>query len=45
MSRGMTVEQVHAARPTRDFDTRYGKTTGAWTTNMFVEAVYQSLKK
>lgn len=45
MSRGMTVEQVKAARPTRDFDTRYGKDTGAWTTSMFVEAVYQSLKK
>jgi len=45
VSRGMTVEQVKAARPTRDFDTRYGKDTGAWTTSMFVEAVYQSLKK
>jgi hypothetical protein len=45
IARGMTVEQVKAARPTRDFDTRYSKDTGAWTTNMFVEAVYQSLKK
>ena len=45
ISRGMTVEQVQAARPTRDFDTRYGKETGAWTTSMFVEAVYHSLKK
>jgi cyclase len=45
ISRGMTVEQVKAARPTRDFDTRYGRETGAWTTSMFVEAVYQSLKK
>jgi len=45
ISRGMTVGQVQAARPTRDFDTRYGRDTGAWTTNMFVEAVYKSLKK
>ena len=45
ISRGMTIEQVKAARPTRDFDTRYSKDTGAWTTSMFVEAVYQSLKK
>ena len=45
MSRGMTVDQVQAARPTRDFDTRYGRETAPWTTSMFVEAVYHSLKK
>jgi glyoxylase-like metal-dependent hydrolase (beta-lactamase superfamily II) len=45
MRRGMTLEQVKAARPTRDYDTRYGKETGSWTTDMFVEAAYQSLKK
>jgi hypothetical protein len=41
----MTLEQVKAARPTRDWDARYGRDTGDWTTSMFVEAVYQSLKK
>ena len=41
----MTLEQVKAARPTMDFDGRYGSTTGAWTTDMFVEAVYQSLQE
>jgi len=45
MSRGLTLPQVHAARPTRDFDNRYSRNTGAWTTERFVEAVYQSLKK
>ena len=45
IERGMTLEQVKAARPTRDYDTRYGKNTGAWTTDMFVEAAYQSLRK
>jgi glyoxylase-like metal-dependent hydrolase (beta-lactamase superfamily II) len=40
---GMTVQQVKAARPTRDFDGRYGSTTGPWTTDMFIEAVYRSL--
>lgn len=45
IKKGMTLEQVKAARPTRDWDTRYGKETGAWTTSMFVEAVYQSLRK
>lgn len=41
----MTLEQVKAARPTRDYDGRYGKDSGAWTTDMFVEAVYESLRK
>jgi cyclase len=45
IGKGMTVEQVKAARPTRDYDPRYGKTTGPWTTDMFVEAAYASLKK
>ena len=40
-SKGMTLEQVKAARPTMDFDGRYGSTTGPWTTDMFIEAVYQ----
>ena len=41
--KGMTLEQVRAARPTLDFDGRYGSTTGAWTTDMFVSAVYRTL--
>jgi hypothetical protein len=40
---GMTLEQVIAARPTLDFDGRYGTTEGEWTTDMFVAAVYESL--
>ena len=40
---GMTVEQVKAAKPTRDYDPIYGTSTGNWTTDMFVEAVYKSL--
>jgi cyclase len=40
---GMTLEQVKAARPTRDYDPRYGSTSGFWTTENFVEAVYRSL--
>jgi glyoxylase-like metal-dependent hydrolase (beta-lactamase superfamily II) len=43
VNKGMTLEQVKAARPTLDYDPRYGKTTGFWTTDMFVEAVYKSL--
>jgi hypothetical protein len=43
--KGMTLAQVKAARPTMDFDGRYGSTTGSWTTDMFVEAVYSSLQE
>jgi len=39
----MTLAQVKAARPTRDFDPLYGSDTGPWTTDMFVEAAYKSL--
>jgi glyoxylase-like metal-dependent hydrolase (beta-lactamase superfamily II) len=44
IGKGMTLQQVKAARPTMDFDRRYGSETGAWTTDMFVEAVYRSLQ-
>ena len=40
---GATLNQVKAARPTADYDTRYGAVSGPWTTDMFVEAVYRSL--
>jgi cyclase len=43
VKKGMTIEQVKAARPTSDYDPRYGSTSGSWTTDMFVEAAYQSL--
>ncbi|MCZ0953863.1 MAG: hypothetical protein OXJ56_14940, partial [Rhodospirillaceae bacterium] len=40
---GMSLEEIQAARPSLDYDTEYGSDTGAWTTEMFVEAVYRSL--
>jgi len=43
MKKGRSLEQVQAARPTLDWEPRYGSTSGAWTTAMFVEAVYRSL--
>jgi cyclase len=43
--KGMTVAQVKAAKPTLDFDGRYGATAGPWTTDMFVEAVYRTLQE
>jgi hypothetical protein len=45
IDKGMTLDQVKAARPTLDFDGRYGSNTGSWTTAMFIEAAYKSLKE
>jgi glyoxylase-like metal-dependent hydrolase (beta-lactamase superfamily II) len=45
VNKGMTVEQVKAAKTTVDYDGLYGTTTGPWTTDMFVEAVYRDLIK
>ena len=42
--KGMTLQQVKAANPTLDYDPRYGSKTGPWTTDMFVDAVYNTLK-
>ena len=42
---GLTLEQIQAAAPTQGFTGRYGSASGAWTTNMFVEAVYRSLRE
>jgi glyoxylase-like metal-dependent hydrolase (beta-lactamase superfamily II) len=42
---GATLEQVKGARPTADYDTRYGATAGSWTTDMFVEAVYRTIRR
>lgn len=41
---GANLERVKAARVTADYDDRYGAVTGDWTTEMFVEAVYNTLK-
>ena len=41
--KGMTLKEVQAARPTRDYDPRWGAISGWWTTEMFVEAAYKSL--
>jgi glyoxylase-like metal-dependent hydrolase (beta-lactamase superfamily II) len=43
IEKGMTVAQVKAAGPTRDYDGIYS--TPSWTGEMFVEAVYKDLSK
>jgi cyclase len=40
---GQTLAQIKAAKPTLDYDPRFGRATGAWTTDMFIEAAYRSL--
>ena len=40
---GRTLDQIKAAAPARGYTARYGSTTGPWTTNQFIEAVYHSL--
>ena len=45
IDKGMTLDQVRAARPALDYEPRWGAETGSWTTAMFVEAVYNSLKE
>jgi glyoxylase-like metal-dependent hydrolase (beta-lactamase superfamily II) len=39
----MTLEQIKAAAPAKAWDPEFGATSGPWTTNDFVEAVYKSL--
>ena len=41
--KGMTLAQVKAAQPTLDYDARYGRDTGPWTTSMFIEAIYKEV--
>ena len=43
ISKGMTLRQVKAARPTRDYDPRWEPVSGSWTTDKFIEAAYQTL--
>jgi cyclase len=45
VKKNMSLEQVKAAKPTRDYDTLYGAPGAFVTGDAFVEAVYRSLKK
>jgi cyclase len=43
LRKGKTLEEVRAARLSRDYDRRYS--TPSWTGEMFIEAIYRSLAK
>jgi cyclase len=41
--KGMSVQQIKAARPSLEYDGLYGSTTGEWTTDLFLETVYREV--
>lgn len=43
VKKGMTLDQVKSARPTRDYDTEYVSPNGFVKADQFVEAIYYSL--
>jgi glyoxylase-like metal-dependent hydrolase (beta-lactamase superfamily II) len=43
VKKGMTLAQIKAARPSLEYDGLYGATSGAWTTDMFLDAVYRGV--
>ncbi len=43
--RGLTLDQVKAAKPTLDYDRHYGSDAGPWTTATFIEAIYTDVSK
>jgi cyclase len=45
IQKGMTLSQVKAAKPTRDYDTEYVTSASFVSADRFVEAVYKSLSK
>jgi len=42
---GKTLAQVKAANPTLGYRSQYGTDTGPWTTDMFVETIYNELTR
>lgn len=43
IKQGKTLDQIKEAQPALAYQNQYGSTSGPWTTNMFIEAVYKSL--
>jgi hypothetical protein len=43
IGQGLTLAQVKAANPTLGYRSQYGSESGPWTTDMFVEVVYNEL--
>jgi cyclase len=45
VTKGSTLEQVKAAKPSADYDGIYGSDSGDWTTAKFIEAIYNDAAK
>lgn len=45
IDKGKTLEQVQASKPTKDYDGRFGSTTGLNTTTQFVDSIYKDLSQ
>jgi len=45
IDKGLSLEQVKAADPTKGYRGRYGSDKGEWTTETFVDAVYNGLSR
>jgi glyoxylase-like metal-dependent hydrolase (beta-lactamase superfamily II) len=43
IKKGMTLDQIQKADPTKGYRRRYGSDSGSWTSVRFVEAIYKSL--
>ena len=43
INEGKTLAQVKAATPTLGYRSQYGADSGPWTTDMFVEVIYNEL--
>jgi glyoxylase-like metal-dependent hydrolase (beta-lactamase superfamily II) len=43
INKKMNLEQIKKSNPTQGYNTYYGKTTGPWTTDMFVTAIHRNL--
>ena len=43
IKKGLTLEQIRKADPTKGYRKQYGPETGSWTNDMFVTAVHRSL--
>lgn len=43
VNKHLTLAQVIALKPTYDYDGEYGRKSGSWTTDMFIESVYREL--
>jgi glyoxylase-like metal-dependent hydrolase (beta-lactamase superfamily II) len=43
LNEGKTLAQIKAANPTLGYRSQYGTDTGPWTTDMFVETIYNEL--